>query len=372
MLEKLLEGTVLGLATGTACLATCGPVYFSYLLSEKRSGAESVRVILLLSAGRFVSYALFGAGLGLIGGYLTRSARLVLSSSGYILFSLFLVLSVVRISKSCSGCESSGLLRLTRNPLLLGLLTGFSLCPAFLIALTRAFDASGAIAGAVLFVGFFFGTTAYMVPFAFFGLLTGRAWIRTAASGLALLVAVFFMATGVRSLVRMSTGDESSLVVPVGDPHEPGVFSATEADTIYVVTLSGYPGDRGAELARDLAMVSSALPPLRVLELDSTALTDGLQPLPELAAVIAPSWVDRRAAEDLERWRLELAQILESRRARVFAVEYEPYCEDRARSVAAFLERFSFRCDPDSGFSFLMLNDLDCLPEDCATCPFFL
>ena len=368
MIEHLIEGSLLGLATGTACLATCGPVYFSYLLSEERSGRESVLVILLLSAGRFVSYALFGALVGLLGGYISRSFRLLLASSGYLLFSLFLVFSVVRVRRACAGCSTSKLLRMTRSPLLLGILTGFSICPAFLIALTRAFDKGGSLVGSLLFVGFFVGTTVYMVPFALFGILTTKRWVTTAARVLSVIVAVFFMASGIRAFATWLSVRGEEEILTVGGSEEPGLFSIDEVDTLWIVTVPGYEGDRGADISVDLG--SSPLEAAIVLlEIDSLAPESSIASLPELSAVMAPWWVDARSGEVLSGWRRVLVDGLSSRRTRVFAVEYEPYCTDRACSIVDFLQRFSFRCDPDSGFTFLMQNDLNCLPTDCSTCP---
>jgi hypothetical protein len=75
LFEGLSAGLTLGLATGTACLASCGPVYAAYLLGEKRTGLQSLIVILLLNAGRFIAYALFGALVGYLGGSIPASVR---------------------------------------------------------------------------------------------------------------------------------------------------------------------------------------------------------------------------------------------------------------------------------------------------------
>lgn len=370
MTEQLVEGTLLGLATGTACLATCGPVYFFYLLGEKRSGTESFRVMLLLSVGRFVSYAAFGALVGLLGGYITRSARLLMTSSGYVLFSLFLIFTVVRTSRECSGCSTPKLLRLTRSPLLLGALTGFSICPAFLIALTRAFDAGGPLGGSLLFAGFFAGTTLYILPFAVFGLLTGRKWVTTAARVLAIVVAVFFLATGIRLFSRwFASRSPGGIAAGDASADGTGVFSIEAVDTLYILSVNGYPGDRGPEIAEDLETLGLGAVPCLVMVDSLSPVDQQLQRLPDLSAVIAPWWVDDRSGEILTGWRLRLAEALGEKRARVFAVVYEPYCDDRALAVMEFLQRYSFRCDPDSGFVFLMINDLECLPADCRTCP---
>lgn len=374
MFEGLSAGLTLGLATGTACLASCGPVYAAYLLGEKRTGLQSLGIVLLLNAGRFIAYTLFGAVIGYLGGSIPASVRVPLACSGYLLFSVYLLLSVVRVRKACSGCATGRVLRITRSPFLLGVLTGFSICPAFLIALTGAFDASGPLAGMLLFVGFFAGTTVYMLPFALFGLLTNRAWITSGARVIGVLVSVWFAAVGVRGLAAWVSTPRESIAVPAeetGSPGEEGggvsVFSVADAETLYVLAFAGDSTDHGSELSREID--PAGLPPILLLESDSAGWENDLGRIPDLAPVIAPWWVDDRSGMTLTPWRQGVVDRLRSGRNRVFAVQYEPYCSDRVASVESFLGTYAFRCDPDSGFSFLMLNTLSCAPTDCATCP---
>jgi sulfite exporter TauE/SafE len=367
--EPLLRGAALGLATGTACLATCGPVYLAYLLSEKRGGLQSLWIVLSLNAGRFASYALFGAAVGLLGGAISPGLRGPLAAAGYLLFSGYLVVSVVRVARSCGGCGTSRLLNITRSPFLLGLLTGFSICPAFLIALTSAFDSSGPVSGMMLFIGFYGGTTVYMLPFAFLGLLTRRNWFTAAARVLAIIVAAWFFAVGVRTLMRtlVQRPTVPQGLTTSGTPIQ-GVFAPAEADSIYVIGFTGYPGDRATELRQFLQ--GTLGPEMILIEADSS------QPfpialIPELSSVMTPWWVDSRSGEVLTGWRQAFAESLLARRCRVLAIEYEPWCSDRAEAILTFLQAYSFSVAPDSGFTFLMLNSLDCAPADCDTCPLY-
>lgn len=373
MFEGLSAGLTLGLATGTACLASCGPVYAAYLLGEKRTGLQSLRVILLLNAGRFIAYALFGAVVGYLGGSIPSSVRVPVAFTGYLLFSVYLLLSVVRVRKTCSGCATGRVLKITRSPFLLGILTGFSICPAFLIALTGAFGSSGPLSGMMLFIGFFAGTTVYMLPFALFGLLTRRGWITGAARVIGVVVAVYFAAVGARGIASWLAAPRDDIAVPAGQTagateDSPGsIFSVADADTLYILTFAGDSSDHGAELAADLN--PAGLPPLLLVATDSSRWEQDLAGLPELAPVIVSWWVDDRSGVTLEPWRQQVASRLLSGRQRTFAVQYEPYCADRVTSVESFLGGYSFRCAPDSGFTFLMLNTLSCAPSDCSTCP---
>ncbi len=362
----LAEGLSLGLATGVSCLASCGPVYAAYLFSEKRSGRQSLLVLLTLNLGRFAAYVCFGAVIGMLGGSIPSGIRIPLSFAGYILFSIFLLISTLRVNKKCGGCGVSRWTKFTGSPFLLGILTGFSLCPAFLIALTSAFDAGGALSGALLFAGFFFGTTVYMLPLSIAGLFTARKWFTAAARVLAVFVAVYFMVIGIRGLAAYySQPADPLLVEPQND--RSGVWSATDQDTLYLLTFTGMAGDRGLELAEDLS--GAEMPPMVVVSADTTDWLEALGRIPELSGVIGPWWFDHRSEAVLSDWQQQAVLEAEARRFRLFAVEYEPYDTERSGIVFQYVTGFGYRCEPDSGFSYLIRADLECVSSDCSTCP---
>lgn len=373
LFDGLSAGLTLGLATGTACLASCGPVYAAYLLGEKRTGLQSLMVILLLNAGRFIAYGLFGAVVGYLGGAIPASVRVPVACAGYLFFSVYLLLSVVRVRKTCSGCATGRVLKMTRSPFLLGILTGFSICPAFLIALTGAFGSSGPLSGMMLFIGFYAGTTVYMLPFALFGLLTSKGWITSGARVIGVIVAIYFAAVGARGLAVWITSPRESIAIPAeqntqeAGEADPSIFSVSDADTLYIVDFAGDTADHGSQLAADIN--PDGLPPIILFQTDSSRWEADMAVIPSLAPVIVPWWVDSRSGVVPAPWQHGVAARLLSGRQRTFAVQYEPYCADRVASVESFLVAYSFRCDPDSGFTFLMLNTLSCAPADCATCP---
>lgn len=375
MFTGLAEGTGLGLATGISCLASCGPIYLTYLLSEQRSNKQTLVTILMLNLGRFVSYAAFGAIMGMLGGSLPSSIRIPLAFSGYILFSIYMIVSVVRVNKTCGGCDIPKWMKLTKSPILLGILTGFSVCPAFLIAITSAFDASGPLNGAMLFTGFFLGTTVYMLPFAIVGLFSKKKWLNSVAKYAAIFVAVYFGIMGIKGLAGyyMQSGD---VVIDVHDHdgHEENrplsIYNALEEDSIYILSFPEVDGDRGVDMYHDL---QGAEGPEMVLVLADTAnWEDGLNSIPRLSGVIAPWWMDFRSEAKLSPWQVQANTLSEERRFRLFAIEYEPYDTERAGIVYQYLARYSFRCDPDSGFTFLLTSETGCATStDCNTCPAF-
>ena len=57
MISQLSEGFLLGIATGTTCLATCGPIYAPYLMQYDRNLKASLVTLLEISGGRFATYS---------------------------------------------------------------------------------------------------------------------------------------------------------------------------------------------------------------------------------------------------------------------------------------------------------------------------
>lgn len=373
MFTGLAEGTGLGLATGISCLASCGPIYLTYLLSEQRTNKQSTITILMLNVGRFVSYATFGAIMGLLGGSIPSSIRVPLAYSGYLLFSIYLILSVVRVNKTCGGCDIPKWMKITKSPLLLGILTGFSVCPAFLIALTSAFDTSGALQGAMLFTGFFLGTTVYMLPFAIIGLFNKKQWLNTIAKYAAIFVAIYFGIVGIRGLATYFLQSDEVIIdvqqtVTDQDSESLGVFNAINEDTLYLLTFPEFPDDRGVDMFSDLNGAEG--PVIILVQSDSINYEIAMSTIPNLSAVIGPWWMDARSEAELSIWQETVNALVAYKNLRLFAVEYEPYNSERAGIIYQYLARYSFRCADDEGFTFLLTSDVDCATDaDCNSCP---
>jgi sulfite exporter TauE/SafE len=198
LIQFLLEGFLLGLTLGTSCLVTCAPIYGTIILSKENSISSGAETVLLISLGRFFSYALFGlftgyAG-GLMGGFAERDTFIAVS---YLLVAAYLTYSALiqnRVEKQC--CVPSRLKKIAGNPFLIGALTGVSICPAFVGAIARGVESGGAIGGLMLFTGFFFGTTIYLLPLSFLSYFTKKRIFRYAGIVASILVASWFVYNG--------------------------------------------------------------------------------------------------------------------------------------------------------------------------------
>ncbi|RKZ27729.1 hypothetical protein DRQ36_11375 [bacterium] len=238
MLSVLAEGFLLGLSLGVTCLGTCLPVLIPYLLKEKRGILRNIGGVILFLAGRFVGYIAFGALAGGLGGQIPGRLRQILTGCAYILLAGLLIYQALRRESIEKTCPVKRWQRLTAHPALFGLLLGLNPCPPFLLAVNRAIEAGGVLIGAVLFAGFFAGTSVYFLPFGLVGTLARFKAFRWIAKGIALLVGLWFAITGIISLVDICRTPKQ-LKFEVVDPMvEDTIFIAGDSIAIeHFITL---------------------------------------------------------------------------------------------------------------------------------------
>jgi sulfite exporter TauE/SafE len=211
LLGRLLgEGFALGLAGGTACLATCAPVLLPYLLAEGERPRRSLLALGQFLAGRLAGYLAFGVLAWLLGLTLLQDPRRRAIFMGVAYLVLAVALAIYgfgRLEARCAAEPASKVLDRLRArwpealPACLGLLTGLSLCPPFLLAITRGADAGGLVGSLAFFAAFFVGTSLYLAPLPLVGLLRRPDAIRTVARLAAGVVGVYFAYLGLVALL---------------------------------------------------------------------------------------------------------------------------------------------------------------------------
>lgn len=199
---KILEGFGLGISLGITCLATCGWVYAPFLMERERSWIKSLTTVLEISVGRFLMYVVFGAAAGALGYHIAEINRSWFTAVAYLSFSVLLFISAFRSHRREKGCGVARWSRFADNPFLLGIVTGISFCPSFLIALTRAVDLSGMLSGMLLFIGFFFGTNLFLLPLAAFGFMGSERIFRRIAQIAAVGVSLWFISLAIITLIK--------------------------------------------------------------------------------------------------------------------------------------------------------------------------
>jgi sulfite exporter TauE/SafE len=196
------QGFLLGLSTGVFCLGYCAPVLVPYVLAEVRPQLRmNLGLVGQFLLGRLAAYALFGLAAGClgvwVGGSLPRwviALSLVVLSSLLILYALAQNLPRPALCRLMKGHSA-------RMPSVLGFLTGINPCPPFLLAAAYVFEGADPLGGVLLFLAFFVGTSLYMLPLAFVGLLSRYEQIREVARLTAVIVGVVFMLMGISYLL---------------------------------------------------------------------------------------------------------------------------------------------------------------------------
>jgi sulfite exporter TauE/SafE len=208
MIEALpiTSGFLLGLSTGPVCMATCLPIVFPFAVSED-GGTSAVKRWFFLArflAGRLAAYAATGLVSGLI------ASRLGLTGSKTGIYA-WMILSLLLIAYGFgAGIRHAGFcMYVTRSvaapsfPYILGFLTGLSVCPPFLLALSYVVEQSVNVMFAVVFFfSFFCATSLYVLPIGLLGHLPRQDLMRTAGRLAAVVTGFFSLWQAVVSLVR--------------------------------------------------------------------------------------------------------------------------------------------------------------------------
>jgi hypothetical protein len=210
VVRLLAEGFAVGLVGGTACLATCVPVLLPYLLAEgerPRWDGAALGSFLLGRLAGYLSFALLAwlLGVTLLEGWASRA--LLVGAAYLALGGLLIVYGFRRPPTACAAAPAAGLLARVRSrwptalPAVLGLLTGLSLCPPFLLAVTRAADSGGLAGSLAFFAAFYCATSLYLIPLPFAGLLRRRVVVRTVGRLAAGVVGAYFAYLGLIALL---------------------------------------------------------------------------------------------------------------------------------------------------------------------------
>nr|WP_321467477.1 sulfite exporter TauE/SafE family protein [uncultured Desulfobulbus sp.] len=203
-LSLIGTGLLLGLATGPSCLASCAPVVVPVLLCTTAPSVHRRFAWPMLSSllfGRLLAYILVGALAGVSG----RSLQVI---NADLVPWLSLVLALILLAHGLGllrnfMCCTVGRLGGFASPFILGVLTGLSLCPPFVVAVSWVWGQEmGPLPGMLFFFAFFGGTSMYLLPLGFGGYLAqGPSFVRlgrllSVCSGLFFLLQFFLTVRG--------------------------------------------------------------------------------------------------------------------------------------------------------------------------------
>ena len=205
------EALVLGLASGPACIASCGPVLVPSLLAERAGLRLNTRYLSTFLGARFLGYLLFAAVAWELGALvsLPPAPRMLLFGVIHLALAGVLLWYAYSAGHTCAQpCSGSKLVSIgvTRKrgvsgATVLGFLTGLSLCPPFVAAGVRAAELGSVAAALLFFAVFFVGTSVWFVPFVGLGCVVRNEAVTTVARMAMVLIALYYAYLGLAILL---------------------------------------------------------------------------------------------------------------------------------------------------------------------------
>jgi hypothetical protein len=202
----MLEGFILGLSSGVACIATCAPVLIPYLLGEGKGGVRNFWVTGQFLLGRLIGYLLFSVLAWMVSITVLQesSQRNLVIGTAYVLFSGLLIFYgfFKKAEASCEAacCQSKYRRLLALRPELLpvaaGFATGLSFCPPFLLAFTGAARQSSLLAAMLFFFSFFLGTSLLFILAPLVGVFNRFAVLQIVGKMAAGLMGLYYLYSG--------------------------------------------------------------------------------------------------------------------------------------------------------------------------------
>ena len=165
----LIEPFLLGFSTGWYCLLSCGLYLVPFLFSEDSKPVNNAFYIFLFLFGRFTAYIIIGGICGSAGEFFSVNYSLYFSRfSTFLDLIMGIILIAGGIYRSFSSVSICKIIKKAYipsvNAFIFGIITGLSICPPFVIAITEAFRTASVINGIIYFVMFYLGTSIYFLP----------------------------------------------------------------------------------------------------------------------------------------------------------------------------------------------------------------
>jgi sulfite exporter TauE/SafE len=202
----------LGLTSGGACLATCGPLVAAFLTAEQSNLRRSAALLTVFLSGRLLGYIGWAVVSWLLGQAIFQNAAglTIFAAADLVLGGWLIYYGISRpLGHSHESCPAS-ILNPFPSPAIIhqaffrsgiwGILSGWQVCPPFLAAVTGA-ARTGSLGGSLLFfLVFYLGTGLWFIPFPFIGTLGRFRQVAQVARFLTLPLGAYFVYSGFISI----------------------------------------------------------------------------------------------------------------------------------------------------------------------------
>jgi len=201
----MTESLILGLSSGSACLATCGMVMFPYLMSGSAGVKRIAFDLTLFLVTRFLVYFILATFSWYFGQALFSNlvVRNILPGILYIVFAVMLVW--YSISKNRNPDCPARIVKTVNNhrliPILLGLVNSLGFCPALFLILTKGATQGTLAQSYFAFLAFFIGSSIWFLPLPLAGKIRKKEVLKNIGVLATGLAGIIFMIKGLTNLI---------------------------------------------------------------------------------------------------------------------------------------------------------------------------
>ena len=201
----MTDSFILGLSSGSACLATCGMVMFPYLMAGSAGVKRIVIDLSLFFITRLIIYFILATLAWYFGQALFSNpvVRNVVPGVLYIVFAVMLVW--YSISKNNNPECPAKIVNVVNNhrlvPVFLGIVNSLGFCPALFIILTEGAAQGTLIQSYFAFLAFFTGSSIWFLPLPLAGKIRKKEVLKTIGILATGLAGIIFMIKGLTNLI---------------------------------------------------------------------------------------------------------------------------------------------------------------------------
>jgi len=201
----MTDSLILGLSSGSACLATCGIVMFPYLMAGSAGIKRIATDLSFFLVTRLFVYIILATVSWLFGQavFTNPVIRNIVPGALYIVFAVMLVWYSISNNRTVD-CPAKIVAAVNNKrivPVFLGIVSSIGFCPALLIILTKG-ATQGTLAQSYLaFFAFFAGSSVWFLPLPLAGKIRKKEVLKTIGILATGLAGIIFMIKGLTILI---------------------------------------------------------------------------------------------------------------------------------------------------------------------------
>lgn len=201
----MTDSFILGLSSGSACLATCGMVMFPYLMSGSAGVnriALDVSIFLLTRLFIYIILATFAWCFGQAF-FSNPIVRNIVPGILYIVFAIMLVWYSIG-KKRAKDCPAK-IIKAVHNhklvPVLLGVVNSLGFCPALFLILTKGATQGTLVQSYLAFLAFFTGSSIWFLPLPLAGKIQKKEALKNIGILATGLAGIIFLIKGLTNII---------------------------------------------------------------------------------------------------------------------------------------------------------------------------